>query len=125
MGGPEVAALGFGMGVERLMLLLKNQNTPLPEDSKCDLYIAPMGENESKKAFELATELRLKGIVCELDHMGRGIKAQFKYADKISAKYVGVIGSNELNNGIIKIKEMASGEEQEVTFSNVYEFLSK
>ena len=78
-----------------------------------------MGEKEGEKAFELCSVLRANGISSDFDHMGRGIKAQFKYADKIGAKFVGVIGSNELENGVVKLKNMADGNEREVKFSDI------
>ena len=123
MGGPEVAALGFGMGVERLMLLLKNQNAPLPEDSKCDLYIAPMGEKAALKATELCTLLRKDGFEAQTDICGRGLKAQMKYADKIGSLYSVVIGDNELETDTCTIKCMATGETTQIKISNICEEL--
>ena len=82
-----------------------------------------MGEKESEKAFEICAMLRSKGISSDFDHMGRGIKAQFKYADKIGAKYVAVIGSNELENGVVKLKNMTDGSEEEVEFNALAEKL--
>ena len=123
MGGPEVAALGFGMGVERLMLLLKNQNALLPEDSKCDLYIAPMGEKAALKATELCTLLREYGFEAQTDICGRGLKAQMKYADKIGSLYSVVIGDNELETDTCTIKCMATGETTQIKISNICEEL--
>ncbi len=122
LGGNDVPGIGFAMGIERLLLLLENTGVQIPNDSKVKVYLAPMGEEESKKAFELANSLRLCGISCDFDHMNRGIKAQFKYADKIGAEYVGVIGSNELNEGIVKIKKMADGTETAVQFQQLTAF---
>ena len=90
--------------------------------NECEIRVT---EKEGEKAFELATTLRAKGIVCDFDHMGRGIKSQFKYADKIGAEYVGVIGSDELSNGVIKLKKMADGTESTVEFSSLAEFVLK
>ena len=78
-----------------------------------------MGEEESKKAFEIVCKLRAKGITADFDHMGRSIKAQFKYADKIGAKKVAVIGSNELINNSVKVKDMTTGQEQMVSFDEL------
>ena len=125
MGGPEVAALGFGMGVERLMLLLKNQNALLPEDSKCDLYIAPMGEKAALKATELCALLREYGFEAQTDICGRGLKAQMKYADKIGSLYSVVIGDNELETDTCTIKCMATGETTQIKISNICEALLK
>ena len=84
-----------------------------------------MGEQMSVKAFELTSQLRKAGVKADTDHMNRSIKAQFKYADKIGALFVGVIGSSEYEKGVVKIKEMATGTESEVPFDKIVEFLTK
>lgn len=124
-GGTDVPGIGFAVGIERLLMLLENTGVQIPEDSGVKLYIASMGELEAQKAFELCAQIRANGISCEIDHMGRGIKAQFKYADKIGAKFVAVIGSNELENSEVKVKKMADGSEQLVKFSDLVEFITK
>ncbi len=121
-GGQNVPGIGFAMGIERLLLLLESSGVEIPNDNKIKLYFAPMGERESEKAFELCSALRSKGIITEIDHMDRGIKSQFKYADKIGAEYVGVIGSNELEKGIVKLKNMTSGEDKEITFADLLNY---
>ena len=123
LGGTETCGIGFAAGIERLLLLMENTGVEIPKDDGVQIYIASMGEQAQEKAFCLVKSLRENGIIAELDHMERGIKAQFKYADKIGAKYVGVIGSDELAKGIIKIKNMSDGQETEVSFENVVEFL--
>ncbi len=112
LGGSDVAGIGFAVGIERILMLLENLNVEIPNDSEIEYYVAPMGEKESEKAFEIVSLLRQKGISADLDHMNRGIKAQFKYADKIGAKKVIVIGSDELEKGIFKVKEMSTGSEE-------------
>jgi len=121
LGGNDVPGLGFAVGIERILMLIENLGVEIPNDQKVTVYFAPMGEKEGEKAFELATALRNKGVICDFDHMGRGIKAQFKYADKIGAKYVAVIGSNELEQGVVKLKNMTDGSEREVTFDQILE----
>lgn len=113
LGGNDVPGIGFAVGVERILMLLENTGVEIPNDNKVTYYVAPMGEAEAEKAFELVHALRLNGISADFDHMGRGIKAQFKYADKIGAEKVIVIGSNELASGIVKVKNMADGTEEE------------
>ena len=125
MGGPQVAALGFGMGIERLMLALQNQNAEFPEAEKCDLYIAPMGDMEAIKATALCTELRRDGFEAQCDVCGRGLKAQMKYADKIGALYSIVLGDNELAENKGTIKNMKSGETFEVSLDNFSEQFMK
>ena len=119
MGGPQVAALGFGMGIERLMMVLENQNTPLPEPRKCDIYIAPMGEAAAIKATALCTALRDYGFEAQTDVCGRGLKAQMKYADKIGAAFNLVLGDNELESGKATLKNMASGDTKEISLDNI------
>ncbi len=125
LDGPKMSGIGFAMGIERLLLLCESIGVKFPCDNQVTLYIAPMGEEESIKAFELTTFLRDKGITVETDHMARGIKSQFKYADKINAKFVGVIGSDELSKGVIKLKDMKTGEDKEVPFDCLYGAISK
>lgn len=109
LGGNHVPSLGFAMGMERLMLVLEAQGVELPEEEKCNLYIAPAGENASLKAAELVTALRQEGIYALFDTVGRGIKAQMKYANKIGADFVVVIGDNEIESGKVELKDMESG----------------
>ena len=125
LGGTDTPGIGFAVGIERILLLLENTGVKIDNPNKVQIYFAPMGKAESEKAFELVSSLRADGIVCDFDHMGRGIKAQFKYADKIGAEFVAVIGSNELAEGVVKIKNMADGSETPVQFSAVKEFLKK
>ncbi|MCQ2387895.1 MAG: His/Gly/Thr/Pro-type tRNA ligase C-terminal domain-containing protein, partial [Clostridia bacterium] len=124
-GGGDVPGIGFATGIERLMLLMENTGVKIPNSNKVKLYIAPMGEEESKKAYSLVNSLRLNGIIAETDFMNRGIKSQFKYADKIGAEYVGVIGSDELSQNVVKIKHMIDGEEYIVGENDLLSFFNK
>lgn len=114
LGGNHIPALGFGLGLERLMLVLEAQGIKLPEDQKCNLYVAPAGEAASLYAAGLVNDLRAGGMFALFDVSDRGIKAQMKYANKIGAEYVVVIGDNELESGTAKLKNMESGEEMDV-----------
>lgn len=114
LGGKPTPALGFGMGIGRVKMVMENAGASYPGEKACDLYIAPIGEDAKQKAFELVSLLRTEGFKAETDVMGRGVKAQMKYADKIGAKYVIVIGESELAEGVSKLKNMQSGEETEV-----------
>jgi len=115
VGGSHTPALGFGMGIERLMLLMENQGLPFPEESKCELYIATMGEKANVQAAAMANALRREGMFVEFDVVGRSVKAQMKYANKIGAKFTVVIGDSELESGKVKLKNMESGEEKELS----------
>jgi len=115
VGGQPTAALGFGMGLERLMMVMQAQGCPFPEAPKCDLYIAPMGENAAFMASKLCNDLRAEGYSAETDLVGRGLKAQMKFANKIGAKFTLVLGDNEIETGKAKLKNMATSEETEVS----------
>lgn len=125
LGGAPMPAIGFAAGIERLMLLMENTGADFPESEKVRIYIAGMDEITRAAAFKLATDLRLKGIRTEIDHMYRSIKAQFKYADKLGAEYVAVIGENELSSGVLNVKNMADGTQEAVNFDNLYSYLTK
>lgn len=114
LGGQHVPALGFGMGIERLLLVMDKQGCDYLTPKKCDVYFATMGEAALEKAMELVKGLREYGYCAEYDLIGRGIKAQMKYANKIGAVYTMVLGDNELSEGKARLKEMESGEEKEI-----------
>ncbi|MBQ3220139.1 MAG: histidine--tRNA ligase [Clostridia bacterium] len=124
LGGNDVPGIGFAVGIERILMLLENTKVEIPNPNKVKVYLAPMGEDACEKVFSIATDLRMKGVSVDFDHMNRGIKAQFKYADKIGAEYVGVVGSNELEKGIVKLKKMADGSETEIAFGNILDFIA-
>ena len=117
LGGASVPCVGFGMGVERLLMLMEAKGVLPENDEKPQLYIASMGEKAFKKAFALCVALRAAGVSCELDHMGKSVKAQFKYADKIGARFVLTIGENELENGKGGLKRMSDGVVSEVALT--------
>lgn len=119
LGGNHIPALGFGLGLERLMLLLETQGVELPGDTKCNIYIAPAGDRAKLFAAELANSLRQEGIFALFDISDRGIKAQMKYANKIGAEYVVVIGDDEMDSGKAKLKDMETGDEREVELSTL------
>jgi histidyl-tRNA synthetase len=113
-GGQSTPAVGFATGVERLMELY-NANNECADNLKPNLYILSSGKNENKKALELSEALRQEKFIVEKDIFERSFKSQMKYADKVGAKYLLVIGENELQTNSAKIKNMKNGEEKEVT----------
>ncbi|MBQ5995600.1 MAG: histidine--tRNA ligase [Clostridia bacterium] len=114
MGGKPTCACGFGLGIERLLLLMDTQKSEFPEKKRCDLYIASLGEAENIRASQLATDLRNEGLAAEFDTVGRSVKAQMKYADKIGALYTMVLGTDELENGTARLKNMTDGTQTEI-----------
>lgn len=115
LGGQHTPALGFAMGIERILLLMDKQNCEYLRQDKCDIYFAAMGESALEKALELSFCLRKLGYIAEFDLMNRGIKAQMKYANKIGAMFTIVIGDNELESGTVRVKNMETGEETEIS----------
>lgn len=121
MGGPALCGAGFGLGLERLLLLMENLGAAVPPARSVALYIAPMGERAYEKAFSLAYALRKKGVSAETDHAGRSLKAQMKYADKIGAENVIVLGENELDAGEAEVKRMRDGEKRKIALDRIGE----
>ena len=111
LGGADTPALGFAMGLERLLLTMQQQGCNFLETPPCDLYIAPMDAEALPKAMQLAQAVRESGYQAEYDLMHRGLKAQMKYANKIHATYVLVLGGNELEQQSAKLKQMETGEQ--------------
>ena len=120
LGGKHMPSLGFAMGLERLLMVMDAQGIAIPDDDKCALYIATMGDDAKVKAFELLRRVRECGLIAETDVVGRGLRAQMKYADKIGAKYSLVLGDNELNENKAKVKNMETGEQTELALDESF-----
>lgn len=120
LGGQHVPALGFAMGIERLLLVMDKQNCRYLTPKKCDIYFATMGDAAVEKAMELSKQLREYGFFAEYDLMNRGIKAQMKYANKTGAVFTVVLGDNELAEGKAKLKDMETGEEKEIFLNDKF-----
>lgn len=120
LGGKHLPSLGFAMGIERLLMLMDKQGIEIPEPSTCDLYVAVMGEKASLKSFEIIKAVRSCGLIAETDVVGRGLRAQMKYADKIGAKFSMVLGDNEIEQGKAVIKNMSSGEQTEIVLDDTF-----
>lgn len=120
LGGKHLPSLGFAMGIERLLMLMDKQGIEIPKPSTCDLYVAVMGEKASLKSFEIIKAVRSCGLIAETDVVGRGLRAQMKYADKIGAKFSMVLGDNEIEQGKAVIKNMSSGEQTEIVVDDTF-----
>ena len=113
LGGDPLPAVGFGMGIERVLMLLDGEGIELPKPSQYDVFVTWMGEHELK-AFALVEQLRAAGLKADMDHCGRSLKAQFKYANRVRAAVTATIGDEEAENGAVKLKNMATREEKTV-----------
>jgi len=111
LGGPPTPATGFGIGLERLIHVLKQRGFT-PREGHVHLYLLAIGEEARRRTFTLAHELRLGGLVVETDLLGRSVKAQFKQSEHHQAAFVGILGETELAAGTINLKDQATQEEQ-------------
>ncbi len=117
LGGPQLCAIGLGFGLERILNIMETQKIMFPKDDSPKVYIASIGENAKKKAFELCGILRTAVIFAEMDIVDRNIKSQMKYADKIGAEYVLVIGDDEIAENRAILKNMKTGKESKISIN--------
>ena len=120
LGGKHMPSLGFAMGMERLLMVMDAQKIEIPDNDKTALYIATMGDAAKVKAFELLRQVRECGLIAETDVVGRGLRAQMKYADKIGAKYSVVLGDNEIEENKARVKNMETGEQTELALDESF-----
>lgn len=125
LGGPKMPGIGFGMGIERVLMLMEATGVEIPKEKQLEVYFASMGEKAYEIAFKVTEALRRAGVKAECDHMGRGVKSQFKYADKQGAKNVVTIGDNEIESGVVNVKNMADGTLTEVKLDNLVEYFKR
>ncbi len=121
LGGKPTPAMGFGMGLERLILTMESQGCEFEQPHTCDLYLAPMDETAVPVAMQIAQGLRASGYQVEYDLMQRGLKAQMKYANKLKASFVIVLGENEIRTKQVALKNMQTGEQTELRLDDTFE----
>lgn len=114
LGGVQQPGLGFAMGIERLLMVMEENGCKFPQEPQCELYFVSMGAKAAQACFAMATKLREGGVAVECDIVGRSLKAQMKYADKLGARYTIVVGDNELETGTAQLKDMTTGESEEI-----------
>lgn len=124
IGGEPTPGVGFALGMERVFNALAAQGIELPIQPKMQVFVAALAKEAGSVCFKLATELRRAGIAAGVDLLNRSLKAQFKYADKFGAAYTLVVGGDELARGTVQLRDMASGEQQEVPLAEVVAVLS-
>ena len=120
----DIPSVGFGMGIERILYFLEKEGVELPPMETPDLYVGILGSEAKARAFSLVNEIRSRGLIVETDYMDRSVKAQMKYANKIGAKKVVIIGANELEKGTASVKDMATGEQAETELSRLPELFA-
>ncbi|WP_164216306.1 histidine--tRNA ligase [Virgibacillus sp. YIM 98842] len=123
LGGPDVPGIGFGMGLERLLMALEAENISIPVKGALDCYMIALGDEVNSEAVRIVHELRQHGIRTDKDYQNRKLKAQFKAADRLGAKYALVLGEDELQKKVIQVKELETGKEEEIPLSQLAERL--
>ena len=124
LGGPKgISGIGFALGAERLLLTLENNNIEIENPKSTDIYIATIGDAAKTKSFKLIKDLRTNHISADNDHLDKSLKAQFKYSDKLNAKYTVVIGDDELANDTATLKNMKTSEQTTIKLSELVDEL--
>ncbi|MEA4988720.1 MAG: histidine--tRNA ligase [Anaerovorax sp.] len=119
IGGPSTPGVGLAIGIERLLLVMEAAGISFPEEETTDVFIAVMGERGKSFGLKLMHDLRKEGIMAAMDVVGRNLKGQFKYADRLHAKYTIVIGDNELDKGMVSLKNMKTSEQKEIAIDAI------
>jgi histidyl-tRNA synthetase len=122
IGGPDIPGIGFAMSIERIVLLVqeREEKSRMPH-----LFIAALGEGAQLKAFEVAHQLHLHGIKAEIDYEGRSLKAQMRRADKLNARYVLILGEEELKSGRATLRNMDEKVQEEISLGEVVDVIKR
>lgn len=123
LGGPDTPGVGFAMGMERLMTALDFENINLLEDAAIDAYIIPMSDNEKAYSISICNALRMSGFKTDMDYMSRNLKSNFKQSERLNARYVIIIGEEEVKTNILTIKDNHTKDEYKVELNDIVEFL--
>ena len=119
IGGPDLPGVGFGMGVERLLMVMDLLGIEIPRPNVTDVFVCTMGDNARLAGIKLVNQLRRADVKADMDHNKRSLKAQFKFADKCGARYVIVLGEDELAQGVAKLRNMQTHEESDISLSDI------
>ena len=125
IGGPDVPGIGFALSIERLLLALEAEGIELELDDALDVYVIALGDEAKLKAVELISSFRLKGISADMDYLMRKMKAQMKSADRLQAKFVVIIGETELEEGVVVVKQMETGNQEKVEINEIVNYLKQ
>ncbi len=125
LGGPPIPGVGFGLGIERLLLVMESNGVVIPKPDVPELFIAVIGESAKACGLKLARDLREQGHDIQMDNLMRNIKGQLKYSDRLNAKYTAVIGDDELAKKLVNVKNMGTGEQVELPFEDLGLYLKE
>lgn len=121
LGGPDLPAVGFGIGMERILMELENRSISIPEPAQYQAYVANIEPDSLTAAFQLTLALRFAGLRAECDHNGRSLRAQFKYANKLDVRMLVMVGGEEMQRGNVRLRDMQTGEETEIPLDGAVE----
>ncbi|MGG7164366.1 histidine--tRNA ligase [Clostridium ihumii] len=124
IGNQDIPAVGFGLGIERLLLTLEEKGIEIPKPNYMDIYVGSMGETGKLEAVKLINSLRKLGVKAECDHMERSVKAQMKFANKIGTTFTTILGEEEIQNRVFKLKRMSDGTQFEVNLDDIDEIIN-
>jgi histidyl-tRNA synthetase len=125
LGGSDLSGIGFGLGVDRILLACEAEGVGIPQDFALQLFIVPIGESAKRRAVVLAQELRVAGFSTDLAYGDRGLKGAMKAADKSGSRFALVLGENEIASGSAELKNMQTGVSSSVTLRTLQEDLRK
>jgi histidyl-tRNA synthetase len=125
LGGPATPSIGFAMSLERLLLALEAEGITLETEEDLDCYVVALGDEAKKKSVSILNDLRNAGIKSDKDYLDKKMKAQFKAADRLKARFVAILGEEELSKGNINVKNMESGEQKEVRIEELSTFVKQ
>jgi len=123
-GGNPTPALGFAMGIDRIILSLEEQNADIPELPSIQTYIAVIGDKAVPAAIKMTANLRRNGISAEMEYAGRSLRTQMKTANKMNAQNVIFLGEDEIANGVASIRDMGTGNQEDIPIDEIVGFLS-
>lgn len=125
IGGPETPGIGFAFSIERLLVAMEAEGISLPVEKSLDCYLVTVGDKAKEKVPSLLYKLRGAGLSADKDYLDKKVKAQFKSADRLNAKFVAVLGDEELENGVINIKDLATGEQKETALNELVHYIKE
>ena len=123
LDGPETPCVGFATGIGRLVMALELENVNIPINDKIDVFVMYVNDDEKNYAAYLTQQLRLNGFICDTEYIGRNLKGQFKQADRLQAKYLIILNSDDINEGIINVKDNETKEEKKIKEEELIDFL--
>ncbi|TWI56278.1 histidine--tRNA ligase [Halalkalibacter nanhaiisediminis] len=125
LGGPPTPGIGFAFSIERVIMALKAQSKEIPVETALDCYLVSLGDAAKEKSVELLYQLRAAGLCADKDYLDKKMKAQFKAADRLEARFTAILGDDELVQGLINVKNMETGEQKEVALDLFIDYMKQ